>query len=163
MSSSIPSTLEFKLKTLYDGDDHAREFFNAMSQKVRFSNETTAEKAENCTSLSYSDVLALFKRLDKIGAGDYLVGRRGAATRIVWKHSLKEMVEIARARGEKSARMGSGEKKGRSDASKLQPVDHSFILRENFKVALRLPVDLNASESERLSAWVKTLPFDKRG
>ncbi len=38
-------------------------------------------------------------------------------------------------------------------------IEHSFRVRPDFPITLRLPTDLSGAEADRLAAWIKTLPF----
>lgn len=93
------------------------------------------------------ELVEFFKSLEEKGYGNYIVGRRGWSTRIEWSEKARRL----------SAEELDNSQRGRSIA---EVIDHKFNLRPGFEVFLSLPEDLTSKEAERLSSFVKTLPFN---
>lgn len=133
------------------------------------------------------DVVNLFKDLDKLGIGEFKIGRRTQKTRFVSKISLAtigfavadEMEELNHANRE----LGQTQQKPEKDVEAAQDLrsikaleikeastssqevmekflNYSFPLRPNVVLSLNLPVDLTNTEAERLAGFIKTLPFN---
>ncbi|MCI5047916.1 MAG: hypothetical protein MRY59_10465 [Aquisalinus sp.] len=149
-------TLKHKLRHLYNNDIVARNFFDWYQSRGRGSRETKARVAAERTEQDYSDIVELFRSLEDMDLGRFLVGRRGAETRFYWEYDVKSIAEIA-----------VGEADSPEDFSRDTPIDdesedmlkHAFNLRPNMTVTLKLPENFTQHEAERLAAWIKSLPF----
>ena len=93
-----------------------------------------------------SEIIDIFKELNEHNYGQYLVGRRGWPTRIAWN--------------ERALNLSSDEEHSSQEKSIGRSIEHTFVLRPGFEVSLILPENLSSREAERLSSFIKTLPFD---
>lgn len=105
-----------------------------------------------------ADVIELYKQLENCGCGWFIRGRKGHPSRFEWKVSRVWVGKVA-----------SG------SPTSLEPIptddeveanievgflEHTFLLRPNTEIRLQLPADLTTRESERLSEFIKALPFE---
>lgn len=114
-------------------------------EKEQLEVDTLLEYAQEAgQDMKRDQVIRLFKKLEKTGYGQYVVGRRGQPTRLEWNEQANERDENS----------------GLLQNTAMAPlIDHKFFLRPTFEVSLQLPIDLTLEEAERLSNFVKTLPF----
>jgi hypothetical protein len=132
-------------------------------------------------------VVQFFKRLGDTGCGRFIVGRKGHASRFEWWYESVSVAAAALGQRVDLAPLGEEEETDdEEEASEKETViedaedaedvvsdeavdasapsekvvDHSYVLRANFTVRLRLPVTLKKGEAERLAAFIRTLPFE---
>lgn len=135
---------------------------------------------KNIYFITRQDIIQLFKDLEKLGLGDFKVGRRTQKTRFESKNSLasigKAVIEDNQAlvdhqqkpeldkevnQNQKNIyfRDSIGEDSLGNQNRLNELLKHSFRLRSDLIVNLELPADLTNSEAERLSNFIKILPF----
>lgn len=101
-------------------------------------------------SYSYQELISSLKALGDLGLGTFIVGRHGSKTRFrLPQHRLISLDKVAELRGQASA-------------PSLSPPDgsesHTFKLRPDFTVEMRLPTNFTRKEAERLSIFLRALP-----
>lgn len=136
------------------------------------------------------DVINLFKELEELGIGEFIIGRRTQKTRFVSKISLSSVGRSVVDANEteeahptnreaeephlqyKAITEVAQETKSNKDSGDIELttvntegiekfLTYSFPLRPNLVISLNLPVDLTDTEAERLSGFIKTLPFNR--
>lgn len=122
-----------------------------------------ASVAEVETRLDYYDVISTLKSLDAIGAGKFIVGRKGRDSRMSWFFDTRDIGKLAFGElvtikdlnpvPEDSIDHVNTETKAEREPS----MKHTFNLRQDFQVALTLPKDLNEREVTRLKNWLDLL------
>lgn len=152
-----------RLKALYCSSDTARAVFDYLRSREPGANETTldgltAGLSENGEAISRSDVLELFRELEGLGFGKFIVGRRGRDSRFRWAVDPVDLAAIAAEDGRPRETVRAG--KGTVDASGEGTITHRYVLRPGFVVDLTLPGDLSGAEASRLADFIRTLPFD---
>ncbi len=114
-----------------------------------------------------ADIIKAVRVMENLGAINFVVGRRGAKSRIQWQVDPKKITleETSNGMDEQAASLEKFDSSLDNRARMSQPpsgtelVDHSFYLRPKVQITFSLPVDLTESEVERLTAFLKTLPF----
>jgi hypothetical protein len=103
--------------------------------------------------------IEIFKRLEKIDVGFWMVGRHSNPTRLFWKCQSNELAK--KVLEEIEQREMASESGDAAVTEEVLPmtIDHSFQLRPDNMLQIRLPRDVTDKEAERLAAWVRTLPF----
>lgn len=95
--SSIAHDTILELRAMYRDDAAARALFDWAAARKNDASETSvtylAQKAETSEAIATK----LARRLDDLGCGDYIVGRRGGTSRIVWAYSLKSIGKAAKS------------------------------------------------------------------
>jgi hypothetical protein len=110
-------------------------------------------------------IIEFFRRLEGVGAGKLIVGRGRKKTRFRCVKQLPMLDAAAAARGserpiEKAVGGAPLFEPNPEDSVRPQELSHQFTLRPDFVVRFHLPADLTSLEADRLSAFVKALPFD---
>jgi hypothetical protein len=54
---------------------------------------------------------------------------------------------------------GYGEENIRPEDDWVDWIDHTFQLRHDIRVTIKLPADLNSKEAERLAGFIRQVPF----
>jgi hypothetical protein len=123
-------------------------------------------------------VIDIFRKLENLGCGQYVEGRRGRPSRFRWAVTLTSVGKAATGRAATVDSIGRGVAAAPTDVESTEgplvsgqetsegsrPVKimtHQFNLRPNYTVTLDLPSDITSVEAERLSRMILTLPFGR--
>lgn len=159
------------VRKLYEGDSVARAAMNHFASRERNFSETTVESleatlAKEAPFVTRQGVVHLFQRLERLGCGKFILGRRFNKSRMAWRVSNIALAKAAQSAGD-SAEMqtsppatddlvadprtavGSGD----------QEIEHTFRLRPEVVVRVKLPGNFKSAEAERLAAFIRSLPF----
>ena len=129
--------------------------------------------------LDRGDIIQAARTMDKLGIARFVVGRRGAPSRIEWAldtsdldvdaHTPKPQSEGDEAQGAVGTEEAGRERQvvglasEASHPSALQEpgavIEHSFRVRADFPITFQLPADFSSAEAERLCSFIKALPF----
>lgn len=150
-----------RLQELYKTDSCARAFFDWIDSRTNGARETKARVASDRANWEYGEIVELFKEFSKLDVGDYIVGRKGAETRISWNFDVKSIASMAKGESSevRSVPVDAPRDDDEEDQNPEGFMTHSFALRPDVKVDLSLPLDLSDKEADRLAGWVKSLPF----
>ena len=146
-----------KLRALHDSNSTAKALFSWFASRQRGATVTKVRVASKQIERSNSEIVALFKSLEGLGAGKFLAGRKGMESRIEWLHDVKSLSE--KAVGQLDQPRSLALDAPLSD-EELSLNKHQFMLRQTLIFDAFLPPDLNSQEADRLANWIKTLPFD---
>lgn len=148
-----------ELKELGDCDATAKKFFRWLKN-----NESSYEilgvlKAQNLTGLDYYDLVSVFKELDKIGVGEFIVGRKGHDSRIIWKYDTKKIGHAGLEEVSLLFKLSPVPEYAvtaldESKSRKPDSIKHLFNLRPDFELEINLPSDFNATDLQRLKSWL---------
>ena len=100
-SEEIDRRVGERLRRLYGRDDPARQFFEWAAQRTNDAAQTSVERLAQKTGLDRRAAIEFARALEDIGCGEFIVGRRGAKSRIAWRYSLISIGEAAAGRTEK--------------------------------------------------------------
>jgi hypothetical protein len=89
-----------RLRSVYRRDPGARRFFDWAAGRTNDAAQTTIERMAQKAELERRDAVQFARELEDIGCGQFIVGRRGARSRIAWRHSLISIGETAAGRAE---------------------------------------------------------------
>jgi hypothetical protein len=112
------------------------------------------------TATSKTDVIAFFRALYEAQIGDFILGRKGRETRFTWRCRPDEILAAAIARryivvaGQSLAVVAD------NSSGDDELVEHSFRLRSDLIVTLKLPASLTSREARRLARFVRALPLE---
>ena len=171
MNSVIKSDLVAGLRDLYKSNDAAHRLLDRFAGRRKDAKWTTAARAADLASASHNEIIALFRELDGIGAGEFKVGRRGFASRMEWLYSVRSLGAAAQGvTGQPEAidptEIEDGEAEAENETSEddweeYVWITHTFQLRPAQRVTIKLPVDLTAKEAERLAGFIRQVPFSE--
>ena len=142
----------------------ASRFFEDLAQREKNYRVTTVDQAKTIAGpgTRRAEIIMMFKQMEKLNLGSFVIGRRGGKSRFEWAVS---MVDAGRA--------ATGEIETIDDLDDLEPdaiedtdfdegvIEHKFKLRKGMDpIVISLPQDLTPLESKRLSRFISCLPFD---
>ena len=147
-----------ELQRLYEESSVYAAFFEDLANKRRRTTKVDVDLAVRKTNGTRKEIIDLFKKLEDLGAGEFVVGRRG-------KESRLELSVDSRAVGKAAA----GEPVEIEHVESLEDEDafeeddnltrHDFRLRKGLVVSFDLPDDLTQDEVERLGTFLRSLPL----
>jgi hypothetical protein len=106
-----------------------------------------------------NDVVAMFRELEGLGCGQFVVGRRGWPSRFVWAGAITSVGRTATGEEAEVEAIGDDAADAEAPDEAGDTLAHSFHLRPDLTVELRLPPDLTPDEARRLAEFVRALPF----
>lgn len=121
---------------------------------------------EKDPELKKDEVTQVMRALNDMGAGDYVIGRRGKPSRFEWKVNPSELAQIAKGSLSEASPVANFTSKT-NRASKKKKVagpkmaSHGFRLREDLTISFDLPEDITSAETERLSRMLAAIPFEQ--
>jgi hypothetical protein len=144
---------------------YAFKLILALAEEYKPKNETKVYEAVSILdayeiSVTYSQIVALFRQLEKVGVGTFFVGRKGKRSRFYWTIDIKAVGKAL----EESAAGAIPSSKVSVPIKEVAPVHvaaslrHPFHLREDFELVLSLPADLTDREAQRIAKFVESLP-----
>jgi hypothetical protein len=156
MNDLTDANLASELRSLRSSNPTYAALFDWLQSRQRGAYVTKARVASERIDREYMEVISVFKKLQELGVGQFIVGRKGQESRFEWEYDVKSIALMAL---------------GELDAPELKAIDapinedddgikHSFTLRPNLSISIHLPSDLRGREADRLASWIKTLPFD---
>lgn len=151
------------LQGFYNESAHAKAMLDHFASRERNRGITTIDRllsnlSEDGSGLSRGDVIKVLQRLETLGCGHFVAGRKGHPSRFEWSVGLVDVGRVAAGEAVKIEPAPANEAEEPSD----DLLEHHFRLRKELDLPLRLPADLTAAEAARLAAFIQTLPFDTK-
>ncbi len=171
VSSNNAIDLREPLKELYRQNPVARVMLEEFASRERDRSVTRVDRLLHLSvgnrAVDAHEIRDVFKKLEELGCGSLVIGRRGHPTRFEWRLGL---VGVGRTAVGEDVPLDVV-----SPPAEALPVDHwalddsaddglnayTFPLRPTLRLSLRLPLDLTANEASRLADFIKSLPFDR--
>lgn len=149
-----------QLRKMYAASKLATKFFDYLAYSKNSFKTNSVRYLQNELESDYYDLISILKELDKCNFGDFIVGRKGKESRIEWNYFSKSIGSVAA--GLSPTLVGNPKKLpeydgGGEDESLLK---HTFLLRPELEVVFSLPKNFNFRDAERLTNFLKTIPFD---
>lgn len=172
MNVKLKSGLVADLRRLYQTDDVARRLLDNLANRQKDRHVTPASRAAVLADASHGEIVALLRKLDQIGAGEFKVGRRGSKTRIEWLYSQRGLGQAAQGAAVQPEQIEAvdpaeledeAEPAGETsddDVGDGEWISHSFQLRADLRLSIKLPADLTSKEAERLAGFIRQVPFE---
>jgi hypothetical protein len=85
-----PNTIT-ALKAMNFESAAAKNFFQWAANRLNDATQTSIDYLGQRAATDRRGAIELAKQLDELGCGEFVVGRRGAKSRVVWKASLKSI------------------------------------------------------------------------
>lgn len=165
----MSDTVIIHLRTLYAESEAARAFFDLLVQRKNDGRCTVVDRIlsqfpAHGRPVSRRDLIQVMQRMEELGVGRCIVGRRSQPSRFEWSSS---MTGVARAATGAASSDDLGMAPRPASPAEEEPVDddedvllHRLHLRPDFCLSIELPVDLTQQEAERLAAFIRTLPIN---
>jgi hypothetical protein len=103
MANDIAHDTILELRTMFRDDPAARALFEWAAARKNDASETSIAYLAQRAETTEANATKLARRLDELGCGEYIVGRRGGTSRIVWDYSLKSIGKAAKSHQGESA------------------------------------------------------------
>jgi hypothetical protein len=101
MDKSTDHTVATGVRRLYQSDDNVKAFFDWVGTRQNDSRATTVDRILTIGDIGRAEAINLCKKLQKLGCGKFVVGRRGSKSRIEWDYSLLSLGKTATGISEK--------------------------------------------------------------
>jgi hypothetical protein len=167
-----------KLKVLYTVNETAKTVLDYFGNRERNANVTKVDRlfsvleSSNLT-VSRWNLVKVLRELTDLGYGRFIVGRKGHASRVEWEVRTISLGKAAAGTTEKiepaDRDVADVDDVGPNDETGMilqagSPIDMMRVrypLRADLEVEMSLPKNLTRREAERLSDFIKTLPFEE--
>ena len=148
------------MQALYNESAEAKAILDHFASRERNWRETTIDRLcwnlhQDGNAVSRGDVVRFFRRLEELGWGQFVPGRRGHQSRFEWTVGL---VDVGRAAAGEAVKIEAAPANQAAEPVE-DLLEHRFRLRKELDVPFRLPSDLTSIEAARLAAFIQTLPF----
>jgi hypothetical protein len=159
-----------RLVRLYRKSEAARAVLDYCAQRQNNSRETTVDRLEEALAVAgspllRSDIVEVFRELDRAACGRFVVGRKGKPSRFEWVVGLTDVGRAARGEPVAVPPIRTSDLDGdevESSEARRAPHEmreHRYWLRSELEVRLALPKDLVQAEADRLAEFIRTLPL----
>jgi hypothetical protein len=160
-----------RLRELYASDKAAKAVLDSFAGRQRNYKETKVDRlyavvSDLGESISWGDIVRALKSLQELGFCEYVVGRHGYPSRVEWKVGIVSLGQAAAGLHNdiEAAPQDVDLDVESAPAAEITPHDMMKIgypLRAELTVQMSLPKNLTRREAERLSEFIKTLPFEQ--
>ena len=86
---------QFALRQLVRCSQTARSFTDWLAGRSRGTNVTKVRVASQNAGVGYGEMIALFKLLESLGFGEFVEGRHGHESRMIWRIDIKSLAQGA--------------------------------------------------------------------
>ena len=160
------------LARLAKKDPAIRSLFAHIAAQSEAPKEIEVDETASALGLGRAHVVQIFRQLDQLKLGRFLVGRRGRVSRFQWWiDPIDASTNTLGARPVRSPigwpesddgeeEEGSAEETPEIQGNAEDVLTHSYKLRADFTIKLILPASLSKNEAERLASFIRTLPFE---
>jgi len=163
-----------RLRELYKREPAAKRFFDWAASRTNDAAQTSIERVAWKADLDRRGAIEFARLLEDLGCGEFVVGRRGGRSRIVWHLSLKSIGQAAAGASEKLEPVDPDLKEETSDADGTPAVAGA-------EAALTVPLSPRAKSAmieaaasrdehgaatlarEILESWVEKQATERRG
>ncbi len=169
MSGDLNAEMSERLRGLYMSDDCAKRFFDWAATFTNAKGHTKIEQLENL-GMERGEAVNLAKKLQVMGCGRFVIGRRQSPSRMEWRFSLRSLGVAAQGQADQLEPINGVEVGCISDGANSGTASpeyeetlitkHIFRLRPNLGVEILLPQNFSKKEAERLAAFIETLPYN---
>jgi hypothetical protein len=87
MGNDFTSATVLAVRELYRTNENARLLFDWAAQRERDAKETSIERISQVIRSTRGEAVALARELEGAECGEFVVGRRGSKSRLVWSYS----------------------------------------------------------------------------
>jgi hypothetical protein len=172
-----------KLADIYEGNSTVSAILDIFAERTYNSKVSLIKRIhfllrQRGIVVSSGDLIAAFRLLQEAGCGIFVKGSRGYSSRFEW--AVKTTLAAAQAR-ETAGEQDEEDEEEDEDADEedeedeeeyeldgyeddedeigVHMIGHSFVLRPDLRIVLRLPATLNETEADRLAQFAESLSF----
>jgi hypothetical protein len=156
MIKQIDDTVVEALVALNNKSPLAQKAFGWMKGRQRDAERTTIDHLADRLDSPRDEVIQLARELEEAGVCEFVLGRRGAKSRILWDFGMRSIGEAANGKTSKLQRVDP-----EADEKAENWIEHKYQLRPEIAVVFELPRDISKSETERLANFIRTLSFEQ--
>ena len=148
-----------ELRKLYQEGGAGRALLDHLAARERDWRSTTVDRlllnvAREGADVSRAQLVDAMRHLERVGCGEFKVGRRGHASRFEWSVSMVSVGQYAAKEREDIAGLPDD---AAAEGESLKK--HVYNLRHDLSVEFELPPDLSPAEAARLARFIETLPI----
>ena len=166
MNSIVSSEVSKRLSQYYFANQNLKALVDWLATKQKDSRILKARVAAYRTEKTEHEMREVLKLFKELGLGTYKTGRKGGETRFEFDYSSRSLQDAAK-RGmlvrpidEKAVDSDEEDDKENSGSTMSPILEHSFNLRSDFVVRIKLPQDFSSKEAARISAFINSLPLN---
>jgi hypothetical protein len=158
-----------ELRAVYQANVTVKAILNYAASRKYNSAELSVDRTEAILrkggeDIARREIVEAFKALEDLGLGEFIIGRRGASSRLKWNVPMIEAGRAAQGVIESVPRLPDEELL--TEEASEPPVQsismrHTYNLRPGYAVVIELPTNLSDREANRLAEFIKTLPFNQ--
>lgn len=154
------------LRNAYSSDSALAAICDELASRQRKQKKTKLRRILHLLAQATDDppkkhqVILAFRTLEDLGAGKYVEGRHGHASRFEWDVNTLEACRAAQGEEADEEEMQAVAPDDVENDTEENILDHYFNLRADYQLELQLPVDLSQEEAERLATFVRSLPLE---
>jgi hypothetical protein len=145
------------LRESYQTWPPTRRFVQWARESVTTPDETPTAELAKLLGLKAAEAKELFKGIEELELGKFIVGRHAHPSRLQWHSTLSSIAAVAMGETDAFEPTGRGAAPKRDVASQL--IEYVFQLRRDLKIKLSLPADFSQQDIVRLTAFLQTLPL----
>ncbi len=146
-----------KLREVYSSGVSAKAMLDDFASRTNNQRITKVDQILNRRrgdNVQRWEAIALFRKLEELGHGKFIEGRKGHPSRFVWSSSP---IDVGKAAQGDEAPIATVSLDAATDDNSGEMRSYIFPLRSDTDATFELPIDLTQKESERLSAFLRTL------
>ncbi|QYE37043.1 hypothetical protein KZX46_21040 (plasmid) [Polymorphobacter sp. PAMC 29334] len=95
MIKDIAKDVISQIRVMYQDDNINRELFDQCAQRQKDASVTSLDRLSHLLGISRGEAVALARRLEEAGCGQFIVGRRGSKSRFEWAYSCISLGKAA--------------------------------------------------------------------
>lgn len=158
-----------QLKRLYASNKCAKALLSHAAKRKNNKSTTTVDRllavivGEENTIVTRQELIEVLRKLEELGCGRFVIGRRGQSSRFEWTVQITSLGKVAIGEASVVETTNSETEEPREEEVNIVEngmITHAYQLRPDITVSLGLPIDLTTKEANRLSEFIKTLPFE---
>ncbi len=155
------------LQDLANSNPAAEAYFELLMKRKKNTREARVDRVVSRTGCTRSDVVDMFKKMEELGLGRFVVGRKGAPSRFQWHVFLTDVAQVYAGEDDELEIVSPDDlEELEEDEDDLELLDdnelieHRYVLRAGDEpIYVKLPHDFTPHEADRLAAFIKTLPI----
>ena len=157
MANSALSSELIKLREAYNSGVSAKAMLDDFAGRTNAQRITRVDQVLNRlrnANVQRWEAIAVFRKLEELGHGTFIEGRKGHPSRFVWSSSA---IDVGKAAQGETTPITLVSLDAAADEGPSELRSYVFPLRSGTDARLDIPTDLTTKEAERLAAFLRTL------